>query len=311
MSQETLHTELVDELLKERKRDRFWRNVRFAGVFTIVMLSFILNFYLRSTADKEPDEDYAAVVRIEGMISPDSRTTSAARLNPALNRAFSDERAKGVVLVINSPGGTPVQAALIHDRIKQLREEYEKPVVVVAEDMLTSGAYLIAMASDEIYVNRSTVVGSIGVIMQGFGFTGLMDTLGVERRVFTAGESKNMLDPFMDLSEEEVSKTTRLLDDIHAHFIDIVMDSRAEHLTGDHRDLFSGDYWTGKTAWQLGLVDGQGDLAGVVEERFGVSQVKDYTPRQSIFGTLSSAFSEVLSITLIRTVNELETPALR
>jgi len=211
---------------------------------------------------------------------------SARKLIPQLNRAFADRKAKGVLLVINSPGGSPVQASIIHDKIIQLKRKYKKKVVVVGLDTLASGAYLVATAADKIYVNRDTLTGSIGVIMSGFGFSDAIQKLGITRRVFTAGDHKDRLDPFKPLNPADKEKVDRVLNQVHQNFIADVLQSRKGHLSSDKKELFSGDFWTGQTAVKLGLADGTGNVWDIMKDQFGVTHYKNYTVKASFWHTL-------------------------
>jgi protease IV len=288
--------QLVRELLTERRHERRKTYFKY-GVLAVAALALFGGFF-GSGSPSQGSEPYAAVVRVEGEILP-GRPASAEGLNPQLEKAFSDTSAKAVILLVNSPGGTPVQASLVHDRIRALRAEHpNKPVIAVGEDMMTSGAYMIASAADRIVVNRSTVTGSIGVITRGFGFSGLMDKLGIERRVQTAGESKNMADPFMPQSEADRGKQAYLLARIHTHFIDTVKAGRGSRLKLDEPGLFSGAVWTGDEAVEMGLADSLGDLASVKKE-LGVKSLHDLTPSepflQSLLGGVSTKVVSELS----------------
>jgi protease-4 len=296
-----LQSEVINALLKDRKADRFWKNLR---VFTVVGLIAIYSgiAVLSDSKDEDAPADkagapapYASMIRISGEIGAGG-DTSAERLNPLLAKAFADDKAKGVVLVINSPGGTPVQAALIHDRIVQLKKEHKKKVVVVAEDMLTSGAYLIAVSADKIVVNRSTVAGSIGVITHGFGFTGLMEKVGVERRTLHAGANKNRMDPYGPVVEADKQKMEGMLTEIHTHFIDIVKAGRKDKLKGQEDELFTGDFWTGEQAVKLGLVDEISDLPTTLEKEFGAKKMREYSNPRPIWERLTrSVTAQVVS----------------
>jgi protease IV len=275
-TQEVLKT-LSDELVRERKQDRLWRNIRF---FAVIGLGAIFSFSSyqamhKNKGDTKAIGDYVSLVRIEGEIGPNAKA-SAEKLNPLLERAFSDKGSKGVVLIVNSPGGTPVQSSLIHDQIARLKKEHNKKVVVVGEDMLTSGAYFIAVAADKIFVNPSTVAGSIGVIAPSFGFDKAMDKIGVERRVLTAGGSKNRLDPFSPVRAEDQEKLSSVLTNLHQHFITAVKKGRTD-LKGDPDSLFSGDFWTGDEAVKLGLADGLAGLPEVLEKEFNVKDFREFS----------------------------------
>ena len=195
----TLEHQLVTALLSEQKSTRRWKNARFfVWVFLFLVFIFLVMLPLFSSDDSNGNShgsSYIALIRLNGTIMPNN-PFSAAKVVPELTAAFKDKEAKGVVLLINSPGGSPVQASIIHDKIIQLKEKYHKQVIVVAEDTLASGGYLVATAADKIFVNRDTVTGSIGVIMEGFGFEDVMKKVGVTRRVFTAGANKDRMDPF-------------------------------------------------------------------------------------------------------------------
>jgi len=283
-SPSSLEQRLVDELLRERRRDRRWKILRFC----ILFLTFVGLVAFVAIAGKRTEETaarpggrYAAVVRMEGTIAP-SEGISAARFNPVLADAFSDGAAEGVVVVINSPGGTPVQASLIHDRLVQLRKQYpQRRLVVVGEDMLTSGAYFIAVAAESIYVNPSSLTGSIGVIARNFGFVETMKKLGVERRTQTAGDRKDRLDPFAPETAEDREKLAAILGGMHQHFIGVVKAGRGDKLRGTDAELFSGDFWLGTRAVELGLVDGLGSLAEVLEREFQVTRVREFRPQES------------------------------
>jgi serine protease SohB len=228
------------------------------------------------------------VVRLAGIIGvatplrPGLMLASVAR---QLDRAFAVRRAGAVALVINSPGGSPVQSHLIHRRIRALAAEKKLPVIAFAEDVAASGGYMVACAADEIFCDPSSILGSIGVIGGSFGFTGLMERLGVERRLYTSGEHKAMLDPFLPEKADDVARLRAVQREIHDDFIALVKESRGTRLTGPEKDLFSGEYWTGRRAVELGLADGIGDLRTVLRERFGDKVVTPLvTPERSLLG---------------------------
>ncbi|TMJ82618.1 MAG: S49 family peptidase [Alphaproteobacteria bacterium] len=212
------------------------------------------------------------VVRLAGIIGfstplkPGLTLTTVAR---ALERAFTMRTAKAVALLINSPGGSPVQSHLVYRRIRQLAAESARPVIAFAEDVAASGGYMIACAADEIFCDPSSIVGSIGVVGGSFGFPKLMDKLGVERRLYTSGEHKAMLDPFLPENPQDVDRLKALQRDIHEEFIELVKRSRGARLKGPEKTLFSGEYWTGGKAIELGLADGIGDLRATLRARFG------------------------------------------
>ncbi|TYC67615.1 S49 family peptidase [Stappia sp. BW2] len=217
------------------------------------------------------DKTVIPVVRLSGAIGGGGPLRSGLSLATAsipLEKAFSMKKAPAVALVINSPGGSPVQSRLIFKRIRDLAKENEKDVLVFVEDVAASGGYMIALAGDEIFVDPSSIVGSIGVVAAGFGFTEMIKKIGVDRRVYTAGEKKVTLDPFQPEVPEDIEYIKSLQLEIHETFIDMVKSRRGDVLANDP-DLFSGKFWTGRTGIELGLVDAIGDLRGVIKDRFG------------------------------------------
>lgn len=223
---------------------------------------------------------HTAVIEIDGEINA-SGENSAANLNAALQRAFENDQAKAVVLWVNSPGGSPVQAGIIHDEIRRLKALHQKPVYAVVEDLCASAAYYIAVAADDIYVDKASMIGSIGVLMNGFGFTDLMQKLGVERRLQTAGANKGMLDPFSPESPEQKRYLQGMLDQIHQQFIAVVRAGRGERLKED-ANTFSGLVWTGQTAVDNGIADHLGDIGYVAREVVKADELVDYTERESL-----------------------------
>jgi signal peptide peptidase SppA len=212
------------------------------------------------------------VVRLSGVIgfsTPLKPGLTLATCARSLDRAFSMRRAQAVALLINSPGGSPVQSHLIYRRIRALAAENKRPVIAFAEDVAASGGYMIACAADEIICDLSSIVGSIGVVGGSFGFAKLMDRIGIERRLYTSGENKAMLDPFLPEKPEDVEKLKAVQKEIHEGFIDLVKQSRGAKLKGPEKTLFSGEYWTGNKAIELGLADGIGDLRSTLRARFG------------------------------------------
>lgn len=218
------------------------------------------------------DSVVVPVVRLSGVIgfsTPLKPGLTLAGIAKPLERAFTMRRAKAVALLINSPGGSPVQSHLIFQRIRALAEENKLRVIAFAEDVAASGGYMLACAADEIICDSSSIVGSIGVVGGSFGFAGLMEKLGIERRLYTSGENKAMLDPFLPEKPEDVEKLKTVQRKIHEGFIDLVRKSRGTRLKGSEQALFSGEYWTGETAVELGLADSIGDLRSTLRARFG------------------------------------------
>ena len=228
------------------------------------------------------------VVRLHGAIMAGGnqfrQNLNIATVAPLLERAFADKRAPAVAVMVNSPGGSPVQSRLIYKRIRDLAEEKNKKVLMFVEDVAASGGYMIACAGDEIIADPSSVVGSIGVISAGFGFTGLIEKIGVERRVYTAGENKSVLDPFKPENPEDIARLKDLQLDIHKVFIDLVKDSRGSRLKEDP-DLFTGRFWTGIRGRDMGLVDDLGDLRSTLRARYGDKvRTRLITPQRGLFG---------------------------
>jgi len=241
------------------------------------------------------------VVRLHGTIMSGgnqfSRNLNLASVATLIDRAFGEKSAPAVAFSINSPGGSPVQSRLIHNRIRQLAKEKDKKVLMFVEDVAASGGYMIACAGDEIYVDPSSIVGSIGVISGGFGFPELLKKIGVERRVYTAGKNKSTLDPFLPEKKADIDRLKKLQLEIHQVFIDMVVDSRGGKLT-EEKELFTGEFWTGIEGKELGLVDDIGDMRSVLKEKFGEkTEMKLISAKRGLFGSRApgvSAFTGAL-----------------
>lgn len=230
-----------------------------------------------------------AVIRLQGAIAAGSRGLNDAALAPLIEKAFRRGKPKAVALQINSPGGSPVQSALIGARIRRLSDEHEVPVIAFVEDVAASGGYWLAASADEIFADDSSVLGSIGVIAASFGLHDAIGKIGVERRVHTAGTSKSMLDPFRPEKDEDVARLRRILDQIHETFIAHVKARRGAKLA-DADELFSGEIWVGARAVEVGLADGIGHLVPVMKERFGDKvRFRKYTQRRSLFSRFSAS----------------------
>lgn len=269
---EKLVMSLQSEQRKSRRWGVFFKLLTFAYLF---ILLFALMFPMRDGIKPSLGE-HTALIEITGAIAADE-LASADNMVGALREAFEEKSAKAVLLRINSPGGSPVQAGYVYDEIKRLRDEYpEKKVYAVIADIGASGAYYIAAAADEIYADKASLVGSIGVVGGGFGFTGLMEKLGVERRLYTAGENKAFLDPFSPEKEGEVAFWQQVLETTHRQFIEQVKAGRGDRLV-ENDELFSGLIWTGEQALSLGLVDGLGSASYVARDVVGHEKLVDYT----------------------------------
>ncbi|MCP5197879.1 MAG: signal peptide peptidase SppA [Gammaproteobacteria bacterium] len=271
-------TKLAFAAVTEQRRARRWgiffKCLFFAYLILLVALAWPDNLGTTTASAKR----HTALIRVEGLISSNTEA-SAKNVVEALRKAFKDDKTVGVVLQINSPGGSPVQAGEIYDEIRRLREQHpEIPVHTVVSDVCASGGYYIAAATQNIYANKASIVGSIGVRMDSFGFTEAIAKLGVERRAYTAGANKDFLDPFKPVNPEEVQHLQKMLDAIHQQFITAVKQGRGERLK-DHPDVFSGLMWTGEQGVDLGLVDGLGSARYVAEEIIGEKTLMDYTQR--------------------------------
>jgi protease-4 len=289
---------LARELLKEKRSERRWRNFRFLAWFALICFVLFKLFSANTpTSTLMNGQKYVALIRLDGMIAP-GRGFSGETVIPLLHDAFADKHAAGVIIDINSPGGTPVQAAMIHDAIIAYKKKYNKKVIVVGEDMLTSGAYYVAVAADKIYVNPNTLTGSIGVIIKGFGFVDLMSKLGIERRVYTSGADKDRLDPFLPQSEADMIKIREVMGEVQANFAQAVTQGRQGKLHGTPEELFTGDFWSGQTALKLGLVDGLGNLLDVVQKEFNTTEMKEYGGAPAIFKMLGGGLSSSLDTLL-------------
>ena len=277
--------------LEEQKSSRRWKTfVRLAWLgFFIALVWLVMH---RGSAPNSVTSPHTAVVEISGEISEGSNA-SAEFVNSALRAAFEDEGARAVVLLINSPGGSPVQAGMMNDEILRLKAKHKKPVYAVVEETCASAAYYIAVAADQIYVDKASIVGSIGVLMDGFGFTGLMDKLGVERRLLTAGENKGFLDPFSNQSERQRAYAQTMLNQIHQQFITVVKNGRGERLK-ETPEMFSGLFWSGQQAVSLGLADQFGSLEFVAREVVKAEDIIDYTRRENVAERLAKRFGAAL-----------------
>ncbi|WP_431273788.1 S49 family peptidase [Variovorax ureilyticus] len=293
--------------LKEQRAARRWRNfTRLAWLAFFVALAWFVISRGSQTAAKTTA--HTAVIEIKGEIA-DGAEASAEFVVAAMKTAFEDEGAKGVILLINSPGGSPVQAGIINDEIKRMRAKYDKPIYAVVEETCASAAYYIAAATDKIFVDKASIVGSIGVLMDGFGFTGIMEKVGVERRLLTAGENKGFLDPFSPMSDSQRAHAQQMLDQIHTQFIDVVKSGRGDRLKVNSPGLFSGLFWSGQQAIELGLADQLGNVDYVAREVVKAEELIDYTRRDNVAERLAKRFGAALGDASVRALRA--APALR
>ena len=279
---------IAGELLRQQRTERRWRvffRLAWLGLALFVAWALLAQRMHASPSGSQP---HTALVEVRGEISADSDANAEA-LVAALRTAFEDSGSEAIVLRINSPGGSPVQSGIVNDEIRRLKEKHKKKVYAVVEEICASGAYYIAVAADEIYVDKASIVGSIGVLMDGFGFVGLMEKLGVERRLLTAGGNKGMLDPFSPQSEKQTAFAKAMIGQIHQQFISVVKAGRGERLK-ETPETFSGLFWNGEEAVRLGLADKLGSLDYVAREVIKAEEIVDYTPRDNVAERLAKRF---------------------
>ena len=284
--------------IQEQRRARYW------GIF-FKLLAFIYLFILLFIGlgwISKKDTGHAkhtALVEVRGVIAHDSNA-SADVITGGLQEAFKDKRTQGVILRINSPGGSPVQAGYINDEVRRLRAKYpDIPLYAVIEDICASGGYYIAVAADKIYVDKASIVGSIGVLMDGYGFTGTMEKLGVERRLLTAGENKSFMDPFSPVVESQKEYAQGLLTQIHQQFITVVKQGRDKRLK-DAPEIFSGLVFVGQKSIELGLADALGNVDYVAREVIKAEEIVDFTPRENVAERLAKKFGAAMAESLAR-----------
>ncbi|HEX7044679.1 MAG TPA: signal peptide peptidase SppA [Burkholderiales bacterium] len=266
--------------LAEQRRARRW-GIFFKLFFAAYLLVLLLALLGPIFEGRALAARYTALVDLEGTIASDT-LASAENVIASLRRAFEDERTAGVIVRANSPGGSPVQAAYIYEEIRRLRAKHpKKPLYAVVTDVCASGCYYALAAADKIYADRASIVGSIGVLMNGFGFVEALKKIGVERRLLTAGEHKGFLDPFSPMTAQERRHAQQLLDRVHQQFIARVREGRGQHLK-ESKEIFSGLFWTGEDALKLGLVDELGSVSYVAREVIGAEDVVDFTQRENV-----------------------------
>lgn len=302
---------LVFATVREQRAARRW------GIF--FKLSFVLLAFFAIWAYSDFDFGgsdidslgrHTALIEIDGAIDTEG-SGSADTVIPELNKAFSDPGSAAVVLRINSPGGSPVQAGIIVDEIQRLKRGYpNKPLYVVVDEICASGGYYIAAAADKIFVNKASIVGSVGVLMDGFGFTGLMDKLGIERRLLTAGENKGFLDPFSPQSDKQKQHALEMLNEIHEQFISVVRAGRGKRLK-ETPEIFSGLYWTGAKAVDMGLADGFGTVDTVARDIVKAEDVIDYTAHEGLPERVLKKFGASVGAGAVHSIYKGAVPSLR
>jgi protease-4 len=290
---------LASASLEEQRRARRWGI--FFKLLTFAYLTLLLLLGLGMLGDEtKPAGPYTALVDLDGVISPES-AANAEDVVAGLRDAFESGNAKGIILRINSPGGSPVQASNINNEIRRLRGLYpDIPLYAVVEDICASGGYYVAAAADRIYVDKASLVGSIGVLMDGFGFTEAMNKLGVERRLLTAGENKGFLDPFSPLDDKQREYAKQMLGQIHQQFISAVRTGRGNRLK-DNPELFSGLIWTGEKSVELGLADAIGSVTYVARDIIKAEEIVNFTRRENLAERLAKRFGTALGEAVVRT----------
>ena len=281
---------LAMSAIQEQRRARHWgiffKTLTFGYLFIIL---FVFMGWFDSREAALGGGKHTALVDMQGVIAPDSQA-NADNLIPSLQDAFEDKNTQGVILRINSPGGSPVQAGQINDEIRRLRAKHPAiPLYAVVEDVCASGGYYVAVAADKIFVDKASLIGSIGVLMDGFGFTGTMEKLGVERRLITAGENKGFLDPFSAADPAQQKFAKQMLTEIHQQFIDVVRQGRGKRLK-ETPDTFSGLVWNGQRGVEMGLADGYGSIESVARDVIKVEKIVDFTMKESFADRLAKRF---------------------
>jgi protease-4 len=281
---------LAVSALQEQRRARHWgiffKTLTFGYLF---ILLFLFMGWMGKSESALSTGKHTALVDMQGVIAADS-AASADNLIPSLQDAFEDKGTQGVILRINSPGGSPVQAGQINDEIRRLRAKYPKiPLYVVVDDICASGGYYVAAAADKIFVDKASLIGSIGVLMDGFGFTGTMAKLGVERRLITAGANKGFLDPFSPAKPSDQEYIKQMLAQIHQQFIDVVRQGRGKRLK-ETPDTFSGLVWNGEKGVEMGLADGYGTLESVARDVVKAEKIVDFTMKENFADRLAKKF---------------------
>jgi protease-4 len=288
--------------VKETRRGRRWgiffKLLTFAYLFLLLGLILVSN---ELDVGQATLKEHTALVEVNGVIAPESKA-SADKIVTGLRDAFEDKKTKGIILRLNTPGGSPVQSRYVNAEIVRLKKKYPKiPVYAVVVDICASGGYYIAAAADKIYADKGSIVGSIGVLMNSFGFVEGMESLGIERRLMTAGEHKGIMDPFSPLAEEDRAHLQRMLDQLHAQFIETVKEGRGDRLKVDeYPELFSGLFWSGEEAREIGLIDDFGSSSYVAREVIGVEDIVDFTHEEDVWDRLAERLGAGVAEALAR-----------
>jgi protease IV len=290
---------LAYQSLKEQKRNRFWgvffKSLTFVWLF--LMLFYMLNWIGGTSGNSA--EDHTALIDIQGEIGAQDQVNADSVIS-SLNDAYDNKHTKGVILRINSPGGSPVQAGIINDEIRRQRKLHpEIPVYAVVEDICASGGYYIAVAADKIYVDKASIIGSIGVLMDGFGFTGAMAKFGVERRLMTAGENKAMLDPFSPVNPKHKVLAQAMLDEVHQQFISVVRQGRGNRLK-ETPETFSGLFWSGEAGIKMGLADELGSYEYVAREVIKQENIVDFTASEGLADRVARKFGASMTQSMFK-----------
>ncbi|HFD12733.1 MAG TPA: S49 family peptidase [Crenotrichaceae bacterium] len=288
--EKTVLEKIALSAIEEQKRARHWST--FFKLLTFLYLALVLykvfvpGFGIDATRS---GGSHTAVIDVVGMITEDSES-NADRVTKGLREAADDKATKGIILRMNTPGGTPVQSAYIYDEIRRIKQQHpELPIISVVSDICASGGYYVASAADKIFVNKSSLIGSIGVLLNGFGFVDTMKKLGVERRLLTAGSHKGIMDPFLPMKKDDQEHVEHVLSTVHQHFIDAVKAGRGERLHADPR-IFTGLFWSGEEGIQLGLADGVGTVRSIAEQEIGETNLVNFTPQENLLDRLGGKF---------------------
>jgi protease-4 len=300
-TEQALLTQFARAYLQQQRSEQRWRWF-WRLVWLLVAASIVIGTLQTVPSAKAPVTAHTALVEVRGAIATDAEA-NADNLMAALRSAFEDHGARAVVMRINSPGGSPVQAGLVHDEIVRLKALHKKKIYAVCEEMCASAAYYIAVAADQVVVDKASVVGSIGVLMDGFGFTGVMDKIGIERRLMTSGANKGMLDPFSPRDPVQETYAQAMLDQIHRQFIAVVQKGRGQRLK-DNPELFSGLFWNGEQAVSMGLADRLGSLDQIARDEVKPEDIIDYTQKENLAERLAKRFGAAVGAGAVQAMRE-------